>query len=76
LKEEIAHKMANLWATNTLHFHLNKLFKNMVCILVLFGLPTVLATFSKMGDFFHVSGHPGRQLPDSTRVGSRLTLKG
>ncbi len=40
-------KMATNWATNLLNFHLNKLFKNMVCIVALFGLATVLATFPK-----------------------------
>jgi hypothetical protein len=45
-------------ATNLIHFHLNKLFKNMVCILELFCLATVLATFQKIGQiFFQCSGH-------------------
>jgi hypothetical protein len=35
------------WATNLLHFHLNKLFKKKVC-----NLATVLATFKKIGRFF------------------------
>jgi hypothetical protein len=34
-------------------FQINNLFKNMVCILALFGLATVLATFHKiLGNFF------------------------
>jgi hypothetical protein len=41
--------MAIPWATNLLHFHLDELFKNMVCILALLGLATVLATFQKIG---------------------------
>jgi hypothetical protein len=44
--------MATYWATNLLHFHLNKLFKNMVCIVALFGLATVLATFQKIWPIF------------------------
>jgi len=39
------------WATNLLHFHLNKLFK-MVSNLALFCLATYLATFQKIGRFF------------------------
>jgi hypothetical protein len=47
------------WATNLLHFHQNKLFKNMFCILALYGLATVLATFKRIGQFFpKSSGHP------------------
>jgi hypothetical protein len=46
--------MVNSWATNLLHFHLNKLFKNMVCILELFSLATVLATFQKIGRIFAI----------------------
>jgi len=42
-------------ATSLLHFQLHKLFKNMVCILALFGLATVWATFQKiLGDFFQI----------------------
>jgi hypothetical protein len=41
--------MAIPLATNLSHFHLNELFKNMVCILALLGLATVLATFQKIG---------------------------
>jgi hypothetical protein len=41
--------MAIPLATNLLHFYLNELFKNMVCILALLGLATVLATFQKIG---------------------------
>jgi hypothetical protein len=37
--------------TSLLHVQLNKLFKNMVGILALFGLATVLATFQKIGRF-------------------------
>ena len=40
------------WAINLLHFHLNKLFKNVFCIFELFGLAAVLATFQKIGRFF------------------------
>jgi hypothetical protein len=49
-------------AASLLHFQLNKLFKNMVCILALCGLATVLATFQKiLGNFFFKSsGHPVR----------------
>jgi len=55
--------MAVPLATNVLHFHLNKLFKNVFCILALFGLAAVLATFQKIGQFFSNSyGHPGRKL--------------
>jgi len=43
--------------TSLLHFLQYKLFKNMVCILVLFGLFWEL--FIKLGDFFQSSGHPG-----------------
>jgi hypothetical protein len=40
-------------ATSLLHFQLKKMLRNMVCILGLFGLATVLATFQKiLGDFF------------------------
>jgi hypothetical protein len=42
--------MAIPWATNLLHFHINKLF-NFVN-LALFCLATVLATFIKTGRFF------------------------
>ncbi len=38
--------------TNSLHFYLNMLFKNMVCILALLSLTTVLATFQKIGPIF------------------------
>jgi hypothetical protein len=52
--------MAVPLATNLLHFHLNKLFKSVFCILALFGLAAVLATFQKNGRFyFKSSGHPG-----------------
>jgi hypothetical protein len=44
--------MAVPWDTNLLHFDSNKLFKNVFCILVLFGLADVLATFQKIGQFF------------------------
>jgi len=40
------------WATNLLHFHLNKLFKKGVRNLALFCLATVSATFQKIGRFF------------------------
>jgi hypothetical protein len=47
------------WATILVHFHRNKLLKNMFYILVLFGLAPVLATFQKIGRFFSKSsGHP------------------
>jgi hypothetical protein len=40
-------------ATSLLHFQLIRMFKNMVCILGLFNLATVLATFQKiLGNFF------------------------
>jgi hypothetical protein len=49
----MAQRMVTPLATSLLHFQLNKLFKNMICILALFGLATVLATFCKiLGDFF------------------------
>jgi len=41
--------MAVPWATNLLYFHLNKLFKNVFCILELFGLAAVLVSFQKIG---------------------------
>jgi hypothetical protein len=44
--------MAVPLATNLLHFHLNKLFKNVFCILAFFVLVAVLATFQKIGQFF------------------------
>jgi hypothetical protein len=51
--------MAVPWASNLLHFHLNKLFKNVFCILALFGLAAGLATFQNIGRFFSKSsGHP------------------
>jgi hypothetical protein len=43
--------MAIPWATNLLHFHLNKLLE-MVSNLALFCLATYLATFQKIGQFF------------------------
>jgi hypothetical protein len=46
--------MAIPWAKNLSHFHLNKLFKNMVCIMALFGLATVLATLKNLGEFFQI----------------------
>ncbi len=47
------------WATNLLCFHLNKVFKNVFCILELLGLAAVLAIFQKIGWFFlKLSGHP------------------
>jgi hypothetical protein len=56
----MAQNMVTPLATSLLHFQLKKMFKNMVCILGLFGLATVLATFQKiLGDFFSKSsGHP------------------
>jgi hypothetical protein len=49
------------WDTILVHFHQNKLFKNMFCIVVLFGLASVLATLQKIGRFFSKSsGHPGK----------------
>jgi hypothetical protein len=46
-------KLETPLATSLLPFQLNKVFKNMVCILALFGSATVLATFQKiLGDFF------------------------
>jgi hypothetical protein len=41
-------KMAIPWASNLLHFHLNKWFKNRFCNLA-FGLAPFLATFQKIG---------------------------
>jgi hypothetical protein len=48
--------MAISWAANLLHFHLNKLFKNMVCILALLGF----GYFSKNWAIFapKSSSHP------------------
>jgi hypothetical protein len=43
----MAQKLVTPLATSLLHFQLNKLFKNITCILALFGLATVLATFQK-----------------------------
>jgi hypothetical protein len=44
--------MAVAWATNLFHFHLNKLFKNVFCILALFGLVIWFwLLFKKLGDF-------------------------
>ncbi len=52
-------KMATPLATSLLHSQLNKMFKNMVCILALFGLATVLATFQKiLGNFFQIIWSP------------------
>jgi len=49
----MAQNMATPLATSLLHFELKKMLKNMVCILGLFGLATVLATFQKiLGNFF------------------------
>jgi hypothetical protein len=51
--------MAIPWATNLLHFHLNKLFEKGFVIWVLFCLAAVLATFQNTGRFFSkASGHP------------------
>ncbi len=47
--DEIAKKMAVPWATKLLYFHLNNLFKNMFCILELFGLAAVWAKFEQIG---------------------------
>jgi hypothetical protein len=38
-------------ATSLSHFQVNEQFKIMVCILALFGLATVLATFHKISFF-------------------------
>jgi len=47
-------------AAPLLQIHLNKLFKNVFCILATFSLAAVLATFHKIGQFFSKSsGHPG-----------------
>ncbi len=63
LIEKIAKKMEIPSATNLIHFHLNKLFKSMVCIFELYCLPTVLATFQEIGQiFFQSSGHPSHKL--------------
>jgi hypothetical protein len=54
--------MLTLLATSLFHFQVNKLLKNMVCILALFGLSTVLATFQKiLGDFFQIIWSPWLQ---------------
>jgi hypothetical protein len=51
----MAQNMMTPLATSLLQFQLKKMFKNMVCILGLFGLATVLATFQKiLGDFFSI----------------------
>jgi len=58
----MAQNMMAPLATSLLQFQLKKMFKNMVCILGLFGLATVLATFQKiLGDFFpiHLVTLPG-----------------
>jgi hypothetical protein len=52
-------KMAVPWATNLLHFHLT--FKNVFCILALFGLAAVLATLKKLGNFFQIIWSPWLQ---------------
>jgi hypothetical protein len=55
----MAPKMVTPLATSLLHFQLNKLFKNLVYILALFGLATVLASFQKiLGDFFPIIWSP------------------
>jgi hypothetical protein len=55
----MAQKLVTPLAASSLHFQLNKLFKNMVCILALFGLATVLATFQKIfGNFFLIIWSP------------------
>jgi hypothetical protein len=49
----MAQNMVTPLATSLLHFQLKKMFKNRVCILGLFGLATLLATFQKiLGNFF------------------------
>jgi hypothetical protein len=46
-------------AVPLLHFHLNKLFKNVFRILAIFSLAAVLATFQNIGRLFSKSsGHP------------------
>ncbi len=42
--------------TSLLHFDQNNMFKNIVCILTLFGLFRLL--FKKLGNFSKSSGHP------------------
>jgi hypothetical protein len=55
--------MSISWATNLLHFHRNKVFKCKFCILTLFGLATVLATFQNIGRIlYESSGHPVHSL--------------
>jgi hypothetical protein len=62
----------NTWTTILVHFHQNKLLKNKFCILVLFGLASVLATFQKIGRFFSkASGHPAH---NPKIKGSNLTI--
>ncbi len=64
--------MLKSWATNLLHFHQNKVFESKFCILTLFGLATVLATFKNIGRFFsESSGHPGSSPPTKTGIEKR-----
>jgi hypothetical protein len=55
LKQRNGQKIGDTFGYSLLHFQLNKLFKNMVCILALFGLATVLPTIKKILGI----GHPG-----------------
>jgi hypothetical protein len=55
--------MAVPWCTTLLHFQPNKLFKNVFCILALFGLEMFGLLFKKLGDFFQII-HPVLQMLD------------
>jgi hypothetical protein len=69
--------MAIPWATILVHLHRNKLFKNLFCTVVLFGLASGLATFQKnWAIFFQIiwSSWLGRNFlkilsPESSPVG-------
>jgi hypothetical protein len=65
------------WATNILHFHLNKLFEKGFVIWVLFCLATVLATFQNTGRFFSkASGHPGYGFQSGALIKKNIPLPG
>jgi hypothetical protein len=50
--------MAIQWASNSLHFHLDKLFKKGVVIWHYFVWQLFWLLFKKLGDFSKSSGHP------------------
>ncbi len=56
LKRRNSPKMVTPLVTSLLHFHQCKLFKNMVCILALFGLFWLL--FKKLGNCFQIIWSP------------------